>query len=249
MATKTSTGAPADTPPRLEQPSAHVLVVDADAAVVEVVADALRREAFGVDTAGSAEEALELLAETPFDLVTLEVALPGRAGFDALRAMRASTHVPIVVVTSLAAELDRVLGLELGADDYVTKPFSTLELVSRIRAHLRRRDLDRAPPPATVHEVGGLRIDLTRHEASVDGRPVSITRAQFKTLTLLAREPGRVFTRRQIMHHLWEHGGAAADPQHACDVHISSLRRVVERDPAAPARIVTVRGVGYKLRP
>jgi DNA-binding response OmpR family regulator len=149
------------------------------------------------------------------------------------------------MLTARDAELDRVLGLELGADDYVTKPFSIAELVSRVRALLRRRELDRAAGGGTVRTVGDVRVDLSSHEVTVHGRPVHLTPSEFKVLALLAEEPGRIFTRRQIMEHLW--ASIYVGDERACDVHISSLRRKIEDDPGEHRRILTVRGVGYRL--
>jgi DNA-binding response OmpR family regulator len=140
-----------------------------------------------------------------------------------------------------------VLGLELGADDYVTKPFSTVELVSRIRAILRRRELDRRAGPGTELSVGGIVLDLVRHVVTVDGRDVSLTPSEFRLLLMFAEEPERAFTRQQIMEHLWQ--TPYVGDTRACDAHISNLRRKIERDPAHPQRVVTVREVGYKLVP
>jgi len=138
-----------------------------------------------------------------------------------------------------------VLGLELGADDYVTKPFSSAELLSRVRAILRRRELDRSNGSATQRKLGGLQIDLSRHEVLVDGDRVHLTLSEFKVLSLLAEQPETVVSRRELMQHLWasEHVG----DEHACEVHISNLRRKIERDPSEPKRLLTVRGLGYKL--
>jgi two-component system response regulator RegX3 len=149
------------------------------------------------------------------------------------------------MLTARDAEADRILGLEIGADDYVTKPFSTAELLSRVRAILRRRDLDRANGGVTVRRLGGLQIDLGRHEVLVDGERVHLTLSEFKVLALLAEQPESVISRRQLMQHLWasEHVG----DEHACEVHISNLRRKIERDASRPERLVTVRGMGYKL--
>jgi two-component system response regulator RegX3 len=138
-----------------------------------------------------------------------------------------------------------VLGLELGADDYFTKPFSAAELVSRVRAILRRRELDRRAAGSALIEAGGIQLDFSRYEVRVDGRPVHLTPSEFKVLALLARDPGRVFSRRQIMEHLWQ--SPYIGDERASDVHVSSLRRKIERDPARPERILTVRGIGYKL--
>jgi two-component system response regulator RegX3 len=149
------------------------------------------------------------------------------------------------MLTARDAERDRVLGLELGADDYVTKPFSSAELLSRVRAILRRRELDRANGGSAVRQLGGLYLDLVRHEVTVDGDPVRLTLSEFKVLSLLAERPERVVSRRELMQHLWssDHVG----DEHACEVHVSNLRRKIERDPTRPQRLVTIRGMGYKL--
>jgi two-component system, OmpR family, response regulator RegX3 len=227
--------------------SPRVLLADDDPGVADVVAYALRQEGFDVDTVEDGEAALAEASRAPYDIVVLDVMMPKLSGMDACRRLRAESSVPIVMLTAKDAEVDRVLGLELGADDYVTKPFSTAELVSRLRAILRRRELDRAEGAGAVREIGGLRLDLARHEVTVDSRPVRLTRSEFKVLALLAEEPGRVLTRRQVMQHLWE--SDYVGDEHACDVHVSNLRRKIEDDPARPRRIVTVRGVGYKLVP
>ena len=222
-----------------------VLVVDDDPGVLDVVAFMLRREGFEVDEERDGTAALERARQNGYDIVILDVMLPGLSGTDVCRALRAESDVPILMLTARDAEIDRVLGLELGADDYVTKPFSTAELLSRVRAILRRRELDRATGGATVRRLGGLQIDLGRHEVSVDGDRVHLTLSEFKVLSLLAEQPERVVSRRELMQHLWasEHVG----DEHACEVHISNLRRKIERDATQPERLVTVRGMGYKL--
>jgi two-component system, OmpR family, response regulator RegX3 len=222
-----------------------ILLVDDDPGVLDVVAFMLRREGFDVDEERDGTAALEQARSRPYDIVILDVMLPGISGTDVCRALRAESDVPIVMLTARDAEIDRVLGLELGADDYVTKPFSTAELLSRVRAILRRRELDRAIGAATVRKLGGLHIDLGRHEVVVDGDRVHLTLSEFKVLSLLAEQPERVISRRELMQHLWasEHVG----DEHACEVHISNLRRKIEKDPTQPARLVTVRGLGYKL--
>jgi DNA-binding response OmpR family regulator len=222
-----------------------ILLVDDDPGVLDVVAFMLRREGFDVDEERDGTAALERARQSPYDIVILDVMLPGMSGTDVCRALRAESDVPILMLTARDAEIDRVLGLELGADDYVTKPFSTAELLSRVRAILRRRDLDRATGGATVRRLGGLQIDLGRHEVSVDGDRVHLTLSEFKVLSLLAEQPERVVSRRELMQHLWasEHVG----DEHACEVHISNLRRKIEKDATQPERLVTVRGMGYKL--
>jgi len=172
------------------------------------------------------------------------VMLPGMSGSDVCRALRAESAVPILMLTARDAEVDRVVGLELGADDYVTKPFSVAELVARVRAILRRRELDRRDDSA-LRRVGAIEIDFVRHVVSVDGDRVDLTPAEFRLLALLSSEPERAFTRVEIVRELWqsEHVG----DQRAADTHVVNLRRKLERDPERPERIVTVRGHGYKL--
>ena len=225
----------------------RILVADDDPGVLDVVSFMLRREGFAVDEEKNGTAALEAALANSYDIVILDVMLPGLSGTDVCRELRAESDVPILMLTARDAESDRVLGLELGADDYVTKPFSSAELLSRVRAILRRRELDRANGGAAVRRLGGLNIDLGRHEVLVDGDRVHLTLSEFKVLSLLAEQPDNVISRRELMQHLWasEHVG----DEHACEVHISNLRRKIERDPSQPARLVTVRGLGYKLMP
>jgi DNA-binding response OmpR family regulator len=227
--------------------SARILLVDDEPDLLQPIGYALRQQGFDVDTASDGERALERARSGAYDLLICDVMLPGMLGTDVCRILRAESDLPIILLTAKDAEVDRVLGLELGADDYVTKPFSSAELVSRVRALLRRRELDRAGSGAGTRSIGGLRIDLTRHEVEVDGQPIQLTPSEFKLLALLAEEPERVFERRQIMEHLWQ--APYVGDARACDVHVSNLRRKVERDPEHPERIVTVREIGYKLVP
>jgi two-component system response regulator RegX3 len=222
-----------------------VLVVDDDPGVLDVVAFTLRREGFDVDEERDGPAALDAARARRYDIVILDVMLPQLSGTDVCRALRAESDVPILMLTARDAEIDRVLGLELGADDYVTKPFSTAELLSRVRAILRRRELDRAIGGVAVRQLGGLHIDLGRQEVLVDGARVHLTLSEFKVLALLAEQPESVVSRRELMQHLWasEHVG----DEHACEVHISNLRRKIEPDPTQPQRLLTVRGLGYKL--
>jgi DNA-binding response OmpR family regulator len=227
--------------------SSSVLVVDDDPGVLDVVSFMLRREGFEVDEEREGAAALTAARDRRYDIVILDVMLPGISGTDICRALRAESDVPILMLTARDAELDRVLGLELGADDYVTKPFSAAELLSRVRAILRRRELDRANGGSAVRDLGGLHIDLGRHEVLADGKRVHLTLSEFKVLALLAEQPGAIVSRKELMQHLWasEHVG----DEHACEVHISNLRRKIERDASDPQRLVTVRGLGYKLIP
>jgi two-component system, OmpR family, response regulator RegX3 len=224
-----------------------ILIVDDDPGVLDVVSFMLRREGFDVHEESEGKAALTAARDRRYDIVILDVMLPDMSGTEICRELRAESDVPILMLTARDAEADRVLGLELGADDYVTKPFSAVELLSRVRAILRRRELDRANGGATVRRLGGLQIDLGRHEVLVDGARVHLTLSEFKVLSLLAEQPEAVVSRKELMQHLWasEHVG----DEHACEVHISNLRRKIERDPSEPQRLVTVRGLGYKLIP
>jgi two-component system response regulator RegX3 len=225
--------------------SPRVLVVDDEQDIVEPVTYALEKDGFEVISVGEGDTALQMARSDRFDVVILDIMLPGLSGIDVCRRLRGESDVPILMLTARDAEVDRVLGLELGADDYVTKPFSTAELVSRVRAILRRRELDREPQTRSELRVGGIAIDLARHAVVVDGRQVDVTPSEFRLLLLLSEEPERVFTRHQIMEHLWR--TPYVGETRACDAHISNLRKKVERDPAHPERIVTVRETGYKL--
>jgi two-component system response regulator RegX3 len=223
----------------------RVLVVDDEPALLDAVGYALRSEGFDVATAEDGEAALRLLSADGFDVVVLDIMLPRLSGIEICRRLRGESDVPIILLSARDAEVDRVLGLESGADDYVTKPFSMAELLSRVRAVLRRRDLDLRAGGGSVRRIGRLEIDPVRHTVRVEDEPVRLTPSEFKLLALLAGEPERVFTRREIMQHLWD--STYVGDQRACDIHVSNLRRKLERDPDEPEQLVTVRGVGYKL--
>jgi two-component system, OmpR family, response regulator RegX3 len=225
----------------------RVLVADDEPDIVAPLSYALRRAGYEVDAVGDGEAALDAARASSYDVVVLDVMMPKLSGTEVCRRLRAESAVPIIMLTAKDAEVDRVVGLELGADDYVTKPFSVRELISRVGAVLRRRELDRASGGEPTIHVGGLTLDLPRHEVNVDGRDVNLTPSEFKLLALLAERPGQVFSRTQLLEHLWQspHIGTPR----ACDVHISNLRRKIERDPTRPERILTVREIGYKLVP
>jgi len=225
--------------------SPRVLVVDDEPAIVDGVGYALRNEGFDVDTAANGEEALAAARSDGYDLVILDLMLPRLSGLEVARTIRGESAVPIIMLTAKDAEVDRVLGLELAADDYVTKPFSMAELLSRVRALLRRRELDRSDAGQPVRQLGGLRLDLARHQVMVGDRTVQLTPLEFKLLAFLAQEPERVFSRKEIMQELWE--SPYVGDQRACDFHISNVRRKIEEDPSRPERLLTVRGVGYTL--
>ncbi len=225
----------------------RLLLVDDDPGILDTVSATLRLEGFDVAVEETAEAALKRLAEEAVDLLILDVMLPGISGMELCRRLRAEGNtVPVIMLTAKDAEIDRVIGLELGADDYVTKPFSTAELASRARAIFRRADLDQASRAGdAIRRVGGLELDFVRHQLRVDGEPVQLTPSEFKLVAFMANDPERVFSRRQLMEHLWE--SAHIGDQHACDVHVSNIRRKIERDPSHPERLVTVRSRGYKL--
>jgi two-component system response regulator RegX3 len=215
-----------------------VLIAEDEASIADSVAYALRGEGFEVDTVADGESALEAADADGYDVLVLDLMLPGVSGMEVCRRVRAVSAIPILMLTARTAEVDRVVGLDAGADDYVVKPFSMPELISRVRAILRRRELDRAEPVAL--RVGSLTIDIARHTATLDGEPVRLTPSEFKLLTLLARHPERVFSRRELMQHLWE--SSYVGDQRAGDAHIVNLRRKIGRE-----RLATVRGIGYKL--
>jgi two-component system, OmpR family, response regulator RegX3 len=223
----------------------RILVVEDEAAIADAVEYALRAEGFDVEAAADGEGALERAHSRPYDLLVLDLVLPGLSGIEVCRRLREVSTVPILMLTAKDAEVDRVLGLEVGADDYVTKPFSVPELVARVRALLRRRDLDSLERGAKLR-VGDLEVDLVKHEAAVEGEAVRLTAFELKLLALLAAEPERVFTRAEIMRHLWD--ADYVGDERTADLHVSNIRHKIERDPANPERLVTVRGAGYKLQ-
>jgi DNA-binding response OmpR family regulator len=220
-----------------------VLFADDELTIRESVAYALRVEGVDVKTYDTGGEALDAARDRSFDLVILDVMLPDMSGLEVCRRIRASSGVPVMLLTARDTEADLVLGFEAGADDYVKKPFSMTELVIRVRAMLRRQELDRAGVHRVV-SVGDLTIDLGRHEVSVNGAHVRLTPTEVRLLTLLATED-RAFSRREILEHVWE--TMFVPDERSCDVHIANLRRKLEDDPAEPKRVLTVRGVGYRL--
>src|SRR6059058_1871492 len=228
--------------------SGRILIADDEPSVRDSVGYALTQEGFDVTPAADGDEAAELLGNgVPYDLLILDIMMPGPSGLDICRDVRSRSAVPIILLTAKDAEVDKVVGLEVGADDYVTKPFSVRELLGRVRAQLRRRELDRsssATEGKTI-EAGSVRIDLARHLVTIRREPVNLTRSEFQVLRLLAERPGQVFSRLEIMEELWQ--SEFSGDVRACDVHISNLRQKVERDPQDPELVLTVRGVGYRL--
>ncbi|HEX2359235.1 MAG TPA: response regulator transcription factor [Solirubrobacterales bacterium] len=224
----------------------RILVVDDEPSVRESVGYALEQEGFEVTLAADGESAEDRIAADSFDLLILDIMMPGKSGLDVCREVRSRSPVPIILLTAKDAEVDKVVGLEVGADDYVTKPFSVRELLGRVRAQLRRRALDRSDgKEGTTIESGPVSIDLARHLVTVRGEPVNLTRSEFQVLRLLVENPGQVFSRKEIMEELWQ--TEFRGDVRACDVHISNLRQKVERDPQNPELVLTVRRVGYRF--
>jgi two-component system alkaline phosphatase synthesis response regulator PhoP len=220
-----------------------VLVVDDEPKIVALARDYLDRAGFEVLTAADGRAAVETVRRRHPDLVILDLGLPNMDGLDVTREIRRTSMLPIVMLTARDDEVDKLVGLELGADDYVTKPFSPRELVARVKAVLRRTEA--AAAPAETIRVGELLVDLPRRRVEVEGRPVDLTPAEFDLLVALARQPGRILTRMQLLDAI--HGVAHEAYERAIDSHVKNLRRKLEPQPAVPRYVLTVHGVGYRL--
>ncbi len=223
----------------------RILVVDDEPHIVELVRYNLLQEGYDVATAGDGEAALTKIRTERPDLIILDIMLPGVDGLEVCRRLRAESSVPIIMLTAKGGEMDRVVGLEIGADDYVAKPFSPRELVARVRAVLRRRVREISPAAQEPIRVGDLHLNPATHEVILGGRPVELTAREFELLRLLMRHPNRVFTRDFLLEHLW--GFDFYGSTRTVDMHVSRLREKIEDDPSRPTYIQTVRGVGYKL--
>src|SRR5919204_1219810 len=225
----------------------RILLVDDEQAVQKLLAFPLRKDGYEVICADTGSDALQRFRDGDFDLVVLDVMLPQVDGFEVCRQLRARSSVPIIMLTAKAEEFDKVLGLELGADDYITKPFSMREFRSRVKAVLRRSDLLREEQrDEEPIEAGDLRIDFAKRTVEIRGENVRLTYVEFEILSILARNPGRVFSRTMLLDRLW--GDSAFRDPRTIDVHIRHLREKVERDPKEPEFLFTVRGVGYHFR-
>jgi DNA-binding response OmpR family regulator len=227
--------------------SSTILLVDDEDSVQKLLTYPLERDGFRVVQARDGEQALRMFGDERIDLVVLDLMLPKVDGLEVCKRLRADSNVPIIMLTARGEELDKVLGLELGADDYITKPFSIREFRSRVRALLRRAGLprERAREAETI-ESGELRIDPARRTVELAGEPVQLTYVEFELLAALASEPARVFTREMLLRALW--GDSAYREPRTIDVHVRHLREKLERDPREPEYIFTVRGVGYRFR-
>ena len=224
----------------------RILVVEDEESFRDALSYMLRKEGFEVLLAETGPKALEEFDRHGADLVLLDLMLPGLSGTEVCRAIRARSPVPVIMLTAKDSEVDKVVGLELGADDYVTKPYSTRELLARIRAVLRRHGEPEDLAPATV-EAGPVRLDVDRHVVSVSGAEVSMPLKEFELLELLLRNAGRVLTRGQLIDRVW--GSDYVGDTKTLDVHVKRLRAKVEPVPSSPRHIVTVRGLGYKFEP
>jgi two-component system response regulator RegX3 len=224
----------------------RILVVEDEESLSDPLSYMLRKEGFEVALAESGPAALEEFDRRGADLVLLDLMLPGLSGTEVCRALRSRSAVPVIMLTAKDSEVDKVVGLELGADDYVTKPYSARELVARIRAVLRRHGEPDELVTATV-EAGPVRLDVDRHVVSVGGEPVTMPLKEFELLELLLRNAGRVLTRGQLIDRVW--GSDYVGDTKTLDVHVKRLRAKVEPDPGSPRHIVTVRGLGYKFEP
>jgi len=227
--------------------SQKILVVDDEPHIVELVKYNLLQEGFDVLSAYDGSEALARARQHHPDLVILDIMLPYIDGLEVCRQIRRESSVPIIMLTAKDGELERVVGLEIGADDYVTKPFSPRELVARVRAILRRTTKDAGPGPEEPLTSGGLTLNPVTHEVLLNGRSIELTAKEFELLKLLLGHPNRVFTRDFLLEHIW--GYDYYGSTRTVDMHISRLREKIEDDPASPTFIVTVRGVGYKFKP
>ena len=223
----------------------RVLVVEDEESISDPLSYLLRQEGFEVAVAATGPEGLAEFDRSGADIVLLDLMLPGLSGTEVCRTLRARSSVPVIMLTARDSEIDKVVGLELGADDYVTKPFSSRELVARVRAVLRRRSEPAADEPGAVLEAGPVRMDVERHVVTVDGKPVSLPLKEFELLELLLRNAGRVLTRGQLIDRVW--GADYVGDTKTLDVHVKRLRAKLEPDPANPQHLLTVRGLGYKL--
>jgi len=222
----------------------RVLVVDDEESILKIVDYALSEAGYEVHTARDGHGAEFMLAQVRPDLVILDVMLPGKSGLEIAKDLRTSSNVPIIMLSARGDEVDRILGLEFGADDYVTKPFSPRELVSRVKAILRR--VEAAPADDACIQVGDLEIDTLSRQVKLANQPLHLTTSEYGILLHLARHPGKAYSRQAILEALWDE--SPVGDERAVDVHIHNIREKIEEDPKAPQYILTVRGYGYRLR-
>ena len=225
----------------------RILIIDDEPMIVESLSYNLKQEGYEVVSATDGEKGLSLAESDEVDLILLDLMLPGINGFEICRAIRKTSQVPIIILTAKEGEIDRVLGLELGADDYVTKPFSIREVLARIKTVLKRTNISAHPgEQLKIITVGDLRIDLLGHEVSVRGETVNLSSKEYDLLRILANHAGQVLSREQLLNLVW--GNDFYGDSRTVDVHIRWLREKLEEDPGSPQYIITVRGVGYKFK-
>ncbi len=224
----------------------RIMVVEDEESFSEALSFMLKREGYEVEVADEGNKALDVFDQRGADLILLDLMLPGMSGLEVCRTIRTKSQVPIIMLTAKDGEIDKVVGLEMGADDYVTKPFSSRELLARVRSVLRRHGEVEELLPATV-EAGPVRMDIDRHVVTVRGETVSMPLKEFDLLELLVRNSGRVLTRSQLIDRVW--GADYVGDTKTLDVHVKRLRAKVEEDPGKPVHLVTVRGLGYKFEP
>ncbi len=225
--------------------SSKILIVEDDANLLDTLKYNLRKEGYGVAIASDGEQAIEVARREKPDLIILDIMLPKMSGFEVCRILRKEMTVPILMLTAKADETDKIVGLEIGADDYMTKPFSMRELLARLRAILRRAKMVETQPEVELLKIGDIEVDIPRHRASISGRTLELTPKEFDLLALLARNKGLVFSREQLLEKVW--GYDYAGDTRTVDVHIRWLRQKIEPEPENPRYLVTVRGAGYKL--
>jgi two-component system response regulator RegX3 len=224
----------------------RILVVEDEESFSEALAFMLRREGYEVEVAADGNVAVDLFARSGADLILLDLMLPGLSGLEVCRQIRTTSQVPIIMLTAKDGEIDKVVGLEIGADDYVTKPFSSRELLARMRSVMRRHG-EPEESLATTVEAGPVRLDVDRHVVTVRGQSVAMPLKEFDLLELLVRNAGRVLTRAQLIDRVW--GADYVGDTKTLDVHVKRLRAKIEEEPATPVHLVTVRGLGYKYEP
>jgi two-component system OmpR family response regulator len=224
---------------------AKILIVEDDRNLLDALKYNLRKEGYDTVTAADGVEALDVARREKPDLIVLDIMLPKLSGFEVCRILRKEMTVPILMLTAKTEEVDKIVGLEIGADDYMTKPFSMRELLARLSAMLRRAEMAAQPPEPESLKVGELEVDAARHRAFFKGEPLEFSPKEFELLAFLARNKGFVFSREQLLDKVW--GYDYAGETRTVDVHIRWLRQKIETDPAKPKRLLTVRGAGYKL--
>ncbi len=227
------------------QPRRPILIVEDDRNIASLVEQYLQKDGFETLSAGDGDNGLALARRQNPALVILDINLPGMDGWEVCRALRRDSDVPILMLTARAEEMDRVVGLSIGADDYVVKPFSPRELVERVKAILRRTTVRAEPSAAVILESGPIRLDPERHAVTMNGTDVSLTPSEFKLLQTMMQTPGKVFSRDELLDRLYDNGGVVVD--RVIDVHMGKLRQKLEPDPSTPQFLLTVHGIGYRF--